>query len=43
MNRLKLRRIIMEELESLLQDDAIFQDKDKPGITDFAYNAGGEE
>ena len=25
----------MEELESLLQDDAIFQDRDNPGITDI--------
>jgi hypothetical protein len=34
MNRSELRSVIMEELESLLQDDAIFQDRQEPGIVD---------
>lgn len=34
MNRREFRKIIHEELKSVLQDDAIFGDRDIPGILD---------
>ena len=34
MNRLQLRNMIMEEMEALLQDDAIFHNRDEVGIVD---------
>lgn len=34
MNRLQLRSIIMEEMHALLQDDAIFHDRNEVGIVD---------
>ena len=34
MNRSQLRSMIMEELQSLLQDDAIFHDRDEVGVID---------
>lgn len=34
MNRREFRKIIHEELRSVLQDDAIFGDRDMPGVLD---------
>ena len=35
MNRSELRKTIIEELESLITDDAIFSDREAPGIRQF--------
>ena len=41
--RKKLNAIIIEELKSILQDDAVFADRDLPGIVDDFDHPGDED